>query len=412
MLQLERSQKRSLALIIIATIFDGITQGILLLQESIARKALGAGDLDITLIGVIANGTMLLSFFIFLLYNGRNKRAVVAVAYLAGRLVFAASFLISKSSHFLLFLCLYHAAFAVQLPVMNGFYPRLFGKDRGRIFGIVRTVLILSTMLVSMAAGRLLDAHPESFRPMISFIALSALCTYAIVFFLESRTPYGQAPHRSASHIIASFKGIVARKKFMKFEAVFMTYGFAFMICVPAVPIYLLRVLKLSYSSMSLAQGVVAQSVILALTPFAGRLFDRINPWHISAFSNLALIFYPLFFLLSFFTGSSAPAFIGLMFYSLGLAGTNILWNLGSAAFAHGEDDAFLLQSFHISLTGLRGIAGPFLGLFILSVFGLSWNFAISALLFAIASLMAIDESGKAKKSVGLEPQGEINGKV
>lgn len=392
MLQLDRAQKRSLFLLLLATVFDGITQGILLLQESIARKALEAGDLEITLIGVIANGTMLLSFFIFLLYNGRNKRAVVAIAYLAGRLVFAFSFIISKSSHFLVFLTLYHAAFAIQLPVMNGFYQRLFGKDRGRVFGLVRTVLILSTMLVSLAVGSTLDARPDSYRAIIAFIALTGLVTYAIVFMLESKTPYGQAPHRSAAQIMASFRDIISRRQFMMFEAVFMTYGFAFMICVPAVPIYLLRVLKLSYSSMSMAQGVVAQSVILALTPFAGRLFDRVSPWRISAFSNLSLVAYPALFLASFFSGSTVLAFIGLGFYSLGLAGTNILWNLGSAAFARDENDSFLLQSFHVSMTGVRGVAGPFLGLLILSTLGLEWNFAISTLLFASASLMALRE--------------------
>jgi len=388
-------QRGALALLVTASAFDGVTQGILLLQESIARKALAASDLDIALIGVIANGTMLLSFFVSYFFAGRSKKALVAGGYLAGRLVFVLSFMITRSSVLLGFLFLYHALFAVQVPVLNGFYQRVFGPDRGRAFGIVRTVLILFTMLASLATGRILDLSPGSYRAALAVIAASGLVTYAIIFLMESRVRYEPAPRPRLRDLAASFREIAGRAPFMRFEAVFMTYGLAFMICVPAVPIYLLRNLGLSYADMSLAQGIVAQSVILVLTPFAGRVFDRMNLWTISAWSNVALFFYPLSFLLSWFLASRGLAFAGLAFYSLGLSGTNILWNLGAAGFSRDERDSFLLQSFHISLTGMRGLFGPLLGLLILSTAGLQWNFAISGLLFAAAALMAIAQARK-----------------
>jgi len=47
----DRAQKKLLGLMVLASAFDGLTQGVLLLQESIARKALGASNLQIALSG-------------------------------------------------------------------------------------------------------------------------------------------------------------------------------------------------------------------------------------------------------------------------------------------------------------------------------------------------------------------------
>jgi MFS family permease len=83
-------------------------------------------------------------------------------------------------------------------------------------------------------------------------------------------------------------------------------------------------------------------------------------------------------------------AFCGLLFYSLGLSGLTVLWNLGCLHFAKGQN-FFIYQGFHTSLTGVRGFIGPLLGYFLIHQFGFQLNFIITAVLFlgaAIGSVM------------------------
>ncbi|HAP42580.1 MAG: hypothetical protein A2087_11310 [Spirochaetes bacterium GWD1_61_31] len=388
----DKRQKRVLLLLVLAAVFDGLTQGILLLQESIARKALAASDAQIAVIGMLVHCTMLLSFFVAWFFAKRSKRGLVAIGGILGRLVFVFSYLITKSWIFLVFLFLYYALFAIQIPVMNGFYRQTFGDQRGKAFGLVRMVLILFTMAGSFIVGRCLDARPDTYRLFLTLVALTGAITYGIIYYIESTIVYAPAPRPALRELLGSLRAIVKRPDFMRFEAIFMTYGLAFMLCVPAVPIYLLRELKLGYAEMSLAQGVVAQSVILLLTPFAGRVFDRMNVWKIGGFSFGMLILYPLLFLASMLAASKGLAYLGLAFYSLGLTGVNVLWNLGATSFSKDEGEAFLLQSFHVSLTGLRGLVGPLLGLLILSRLGLAWNFVFAAGLFAAAMVWSLVE--------------------
>jgi hypothetical protein len=396
MASFDRAQRRVIALLALASAFDGVSQGILLLQESIARKALEASNFQITMIGVITSGTMLLSFFVSYFFAGRNKKWLVAAGYLGGRAVFALSFLITKASVFLVFVLLFQGLFAIQVPVMNAFLQRRLGARVGQGFGIVRTVLILFTMLTSLVVGRILDAGPARYVALLSLIALSGLCTYAIFFGIEAGSEYQPAPRPRLSGLFGSLARIARDRAFMDFELVFMVYGFAFMIILPAVPVFLLRDLKLGYAEMALAQGVFAQLAILILTPFAGRIFDRVSLWAIGAFSFGVLLLYPACFLASYLSGSKALAYLGYSFSSLGLAGIGVLWNLGSASFARGEGEAFFYQGFHVSLTGIRGILGPFLGLLILTVAGVQYNFALATLLFAVASLMSLSRARRA----------------
>jgi len=388
-------QKRVLGLLALASVFDGLAQGIMLLQESIARKALQASDTHIAIIGMLASATMLFSFIVSWFFAGRSKKKLIIGGYLFGRLVFVLAYLITQSWIFLVFLLLYHSLFAIQIPVFNSFYRQIFGVQRGKAFGLVRMVLIFFTMLASLTAGRILDLQPEAYRLLLSLIALFGLITYVILFRIESLIDYIPVPRPPLRALAASLKKIIANRPFIYFEVIFMVYGMAFMLCVPAVPIYLLRYLKLGYGEMSLAQGVIAQSAILLFTPFAGRVFDRLNIWKLGSFSFGALILYPLFFLVSYFFLSRNLAFVGLAFYSLGLTGVNMLWNLGAQSFSHNEGEAFLLQAFHVSLTGVRGLIGPLLGLWILSTLGLAWNFGISSILFLAAMFMSVQEGRK-----------------
>lgn len=395
--KLSKEERISLLLLIIASLFDGITQGILVLQETIARKALFATDFQISLIGVLANGTMIFSFFISYFFANKNKKFLIIFGYLIGRAIFLFSFLITNSKIFLIFLFFFHGLFSIQVPVFNSFLQTKFKGNRGYVFGITRMILILFIMITSTIVGKILEISPSSYKTILMFISLTSFLTYSIYLILESKNSYTIQQIPPFKGLISGINKIFQNTDFIFFEIVFMVYGFAFMFMVPAVPIYLLKKMNFSYSQMSFVQGILAQIVILFITPFVGRLYDKINVWKVGTFSFLSLVLYPLFFTLSSIYKSSLFVYPAFLAYSLGLSGVNVLWNVGSITFSKYEGNSFLYQAFHVSLTGIRGIIGPLLGYLILSSMGLIWNFIFSIILFAAAAMINFLYSKKAK---------------
>ncbi|RPI78715.1 MAG: MFS transporter [Desulfobacteraceae bacterium] len=382
-----KPELKLMLLILIASMFDGVTQGILVMQETIAKKALLASDYQISLIGVIANATMVFSFFISYFFTNRSKRNLLFWGYLLGRFIFIFSFLITDSSVFLIFLFFFHGLFCIQVPVLNNFFQNYLAANRGFAFGIARMILMVFSMATSLIVGRLLDFSAGHYRFILPVIAASAAVTYFIFYKIESKIVYPTKALRKQLDFKNELSKIFKNGKFIMFESIFMVYGFAYMVCVPVVPLFLIKNLKLSYFEMAQAMGVYSQIFILLTIPFAGKIYDRINVWKIGSFSYAILIFYPLFFILSYFTQHKTFAFAGLLFYSLGLSGITILWNLGTIHFAQNAD-SFLYQGFHVSCTGLRGLAGPLLGYFVMIQFGLLAVFILSAVLFSAALLM------------------------
>jgi hypothetical protein len=397
------AQRRAYWLLMLASAFDGVTQALILLQETIAKRALAASDLQVSMIGVIANATMLLAAAVALLFSNRSKRWLLVLGLVFGRLIFLGSFLIRSSGVFLVFLLLYHALFAVQTPVLNTFFQTHIGNKRGQAFAVTRMALIGVSMICSLAAGRVLDIDPGLFPWLLTAVAISGTVTYLVFIHLDGMTDYASREAGSLRRSLAGLKDVLGNREFMMFEAVFMTYGLAFMMMVPAVPLMLLNVLGFTFFQMAQATGFYSQVFVMLILPLAGLVYDRIDLWRLWTVSLALLLGYPLLMLGAYLTRLAPMAYSSFVFYSLGIAGIMILWNLGSLRFA-GQGDSLLYQGIHVALTGIRGLFGPLLGYLLIARSGFPAVFLASAGLLALAGAisLACHRRQKAGSSCGI----------
>ncbi len=401
-------ERRMFWLLLGSSVFDGLTQGVILLQETIAKKALGASDFQVTMIGVIATATMIFSVLVGLFFSGRSKTGLLAASLVAGRLVFLAAFLVETPNWYMALLFAYHAAWSIQSPVFNSFFQRHLARHRGRVFGLSRTVTLAFSMAAALACGRLLDADPSLYKPVLAAVAATGSVMYLLYIAMDRMTAYRADQAGRVRHALRSYRQMLGRSDFMLFEAMFMVYGLAFMVMVPAVPLFLINKLQFSYFQMAQASGFYSQIFIILLMPLAGALYDRADPWKVAAASIAVLLGYPLLFAVSHQTMLRGFAYGGLAFFSLGLTGIQVLWNLGSLHFDRGSD-AFIYQGFHVTLTGLRGVAGPLAGYWLLSRFGFMSNFAVAFGLFALAggiSLLGCRRYGGCRGAAGSREDG------
>ncbi|MDP2806787.1 MAG: MFS transporter, partial [bacterium] len=332
---------------------------------------------------------MIFSVLVGLFYSNRKKTGLLIAGMVLGRLIFLFSFLINGAGMYLLVLFFYYSVYSVQSPVFNSFFQKHLGQKRGQVFGLSRMVMMLCSMLAALAAGKLLDVSPLYYKPILFSVAVTGAVTYILYIIMDRQTEY---PRQSPAYIreaLRDYTAMFKRADFLMFEAVFMIYGLAFMIMLPAVPLFLINKLKFTYFQMAQANGVYAQLFMLLLIPFAGVIYDKVNLWRVWTFSLAIMLGYPLLMGLSYLAQSKALAYGSLLFYSLGLTGVMILWNLGSLHFSR-DKDAFIYQGFHVTMTGVRGVVGPMLGYLLLSRVSFLANFTVSFVLLAGALSLSL----------------------
>jgi MFS family permease len=167
-------------------------------------------------------------------------------------------------------------------------------------------------------------------------------------------------------------------------------YGFAFMLLSPVVPVYMVDVAHLQYKQTQLASGVLYQIGTLVFPPLWGRLLDRTGPHKLCSIIFCILAFYPLTLLggplwLRWGVPLAWTVYIAHIIFGAGMSGIAVAWNLAPLSFS-GKADASQYTGAHVTLTGVRGMIAPIVGALVLKYMGYPWVFALSALVFSVAS--------------------------
>lgn len=358
-------------------------------SEYITANGLRASAWQITLLVMIWPLSNFLSVLINSLVerSGRFERAV----FLAGllRLPIALMYFSSSVNVLLLLLGLFSAADSVIVPVLNNILREKYSEGRrGFLFGWAVSFFTFFSLPAAILVGRLLDLDFGVYRILFIVMAVAGFA-HAMVFARMAKGlrsapgPAGEGVFRRLLRVFSS------DREFAVFEAFFMIYGFAFMMVLPAIPLFARDVLGLRYEQYAMAKGVLAQIGLLLLSPFMGVRVERLHPFRFTGLVCVVLAFYPLLLgAACFFPGSGTLFFYGAFaVYSVAMAGINISWNMSSLHFAP-PGQAATYQGLHLTLTAARGVMAPILGNAILLFAGYKSVFLASGGLFMLAGLL------------------------
>ncbi len=397
---LERTTARRYYL---GTVFQGIWTTAQYLFPFVLAKSLAAPSWLVTLSVLMETSGMVLGIYWGQFMGTGRRRQVLFWGGLAGRLAIVGALLVTTPGQFVVMLAAVYLFIAIVYPAQNSILQENIRPERrGEVFGRGAFIQHGVAAACSVAVGGFLDRDPMSFQwifPLIGVLGfgyplvLSRLPRAAQPMAEPGGRPHAPPASRSlAGAILQPF--LDARDTFRRdraylwYQLNFTMYGIAFIMLVPVVPLYFTRELNLEYGDIANARVLIGSLGIALLGPLMGRLMDRLHPARLCALAFGWVVMFPLSLALGPELGLTAAqtAYLAFVIYSVGMAGVNVTWNVGSITFAPpGQGGHY--QGIHVAMVGIRGILAPILGFVLLETMGYRAAFVAAAALFGAAAI-------------------------
>ena len=410
--QLNTTEKKAFRLHMIYSAIEGIILGVLALNEYVFIYSLRGSNYQLAF---LFQFSMVVFVFLFIFNQLRkrikNKRKMLIITGLLTRLPLLLLFLIPRNDAsmtgqsgwhylFLFVFLVYFFGNIIIYPAINVLLKTNYRHEHfGKLFSYATSLNKIIILFSTFAYGLLLDADNFAFTwvfPVVGVLGVLSL-------YVLSEIDYSAVvQHPAALGLKASIKEswlnmlriLKTNKPYRHFEIGFMFYGFSFMISITIINIFFQDALGLNYSSVAFYKNAYNVLAIMLL-PFFGKLLTHIDPRRFAALTFAALFLY-IFFLLMTDYFPSYTEILGIkiyymlifsfLFYGIFAAMMSLLWFIGSAYFCKPEE-ADDYQSLHLSLTGVRSLFAPLIGVFFYELVGFAGTFmlTLAVLLFAMA---------------------------
>lgn len=263
----------------------------------------------------------------------------------------------------------------------------------------------VENIVLALAFGALLDRDPGHWRILFFGSALLGLMN----LYLFAKVPIQQEEEEPLSEEKVSLKEFFVRpwreslrlcrerKDFSLFQWGFMLSGFGIMVLQPAIPLFLVEKLHLSYMDFGIALSLCKAVGIAVSSPLWARLMHRISIFKMSGYVFFLVGLFPIFLFLS-------PVhlfwlYLAYLFYGIAQGGSHLVWNLSGPTFS-GKKDSSSFSGVNVMMVGLRGAVAPPLGGLLCDLAGPLAALSLSAGLCFYSVYFLFKRSLEPKKSI------------
>lgn len=410
-------------------LIEGFVLGVLALNEFVFIKSINGTNYQL---GILFQFSMIVFLFLILinefLKRIKNRSLLLRWVAIASRLPLVLIWFFPHESasytnqmYHLFFLGLFLIYFAgniVIYPNINYLLKQNYEHTNfGKLYSYATSSNKIIMLVVTFAYGFLLDADNFAFTYILPVTGILAILSVFVLSFISY--PDNEGNHTSTgvfdsvANSIREMKNILVKNvPYRHFELGFMLYGFSFMISVTVITIYFYDGLNLNYSSVAFYRNAY-NILAIVLLPYFGKLLGNIDPRKFAALTYVSIALYIFFVLLTTYLPYNFQFYditiyytliLYILFHGIFAASMVLLWNIGSAYFC-APKEAGTYQSLHLSLTGLRAIAAPLLGVLSYEIFGFRVTFAL-AILFLVFAMWLMrwsylkDAVGKGNKEI------------
>jgi hypothetical protein len=411
-------EKKTFLLHLISQLLTGVSLGILLLQDVILKKSLAASDLQVTVLIFMTSSSFLFSIYgVEIINRSVNRQRAITILGVVSKVFLIAIPLFESAGYFIFCIAVMSYVEALLKPAWSTVYKHNYtDQNRSKYYSYASSLSVVVLLLVSIVIGYALDVNYALYKiffpaaGVVDIIVYYNLSRMVKLSSVEQNIPKDNFGAGISRRLLKDILVLPVRnlkrifrenKNFRRFEEFFFIYGVANMIGSTLLPIYLVSDLKLSYTPISLAKGMIFHSALILLTPVMGRIHGIGNPMKFCGRLFFVLMCFPLLMLATKYLAGSVISgqsllYISFFVFGVGMSGVTISWNLSSLYYAPASEVSNY-QAVHITLTGVRGLVSPVIGYIVLTVFSIEIAFGVSAVLYGVAGVMMLKEYRKRK---------------
>lgn len=285
------------------------------------------------------------------------------------------------------------ATVAAAIPLMTQIFQENYPEhERGRLFSRTVMIRIAVAAAFSEAAGRALSGRIERFQ----WLLLGFAAAFALAAYCTSRCPSRPLQASAGSHPFKALRHVRDDRLFRQTLVMWMLMGFGNLMMLPLRVEYLANPrhgvtwngAALTAAHVALLTGVVPNLARLALNPFWGWAFDRMNFFALRMTLNLGFALG----IFAFFSSHSIAGLVGAaLIFGLANAGGDVAWSLWVTKFAPPERVADYM-SVHTFFTGLRGVLAPIVAFQLAACWSIATISWLSVGLILAATIILIPE--------------------
>jgi MFS family permease len=277
---------------------------------------------------------------------------------------------------------------SAMIPLLTHMFQENYPvARRGQLFSRTVMIRIAAAAGFSWIGGRVLAADIGYFRVLlVVFAGAMALASYCL-----SRCPTHPLTNSDGTHPFRALRHARTDKIFRLTLISWMFMGLGNLMMLPLRVEYLANPkygLHLTADRIALLTLVIPNLARLALSPVWGWLFDRMNFFALRATLNFGFAVG----IVSFFASDTTTGLIlAAVVFGISNAGGDVAWSLWVTKFAPPGRVAEYM-SVHTFFTGVRGVAAPFLGFYLITVLTLPTLGWIAAGLIGCSILLLLPE--------------------
>lgn len=328
-----------------------------------------------------------------------------AVTQIAGGVCFSISALFPRSEElFIAGVSLGFILFSLQIPLLTQIYRTNYPpQSRGKLYAIASVARAFGAVVYSYAAGWLLGWRLDTYSWLLWSFAIMAFASGFLTYGLPA-TPW-EVPESADRGLWRSWKWVGRDRDFRTLLISWMVMGLGNLIAVALFVEYLANPehgIGLDANKVAWLTGVVPMLFRLVSSYHWGVLFDR-APFFVV---RIVLNIITAVSILLFYLGDNIWWWgAGMALTGLSVAGGNVAWALFVTKLAP-EHAVAEYMSVHTFLTGIRGVAAPFLAYAMVgwwSYTTMAWVCAI--LVLAASGFIAVRRKGERIGGAHLLPE-------
>lgn len=401
-------------------LLTGVFQGMTLPFFGVLARRMHASNLEMSLLMAAPFLGHLLSMFVAWHMQNRPKKPYV---FWLGMLARAPLLLMAFATHSRDFIaiviisqlisCFVTPAYAA---IMKDVYPDNY---RGRLMGMVRVWLTLAAMLAGLVTGQLMEyGLPAGWVMALALIAAAYLAfelqmgvrgvlaallalavgylaipwlghpvAYPVIFPVAGaigmlawwmfdhlhESPAADLPEKQFN-VLEGVMTLVTDRRFGLYSLAFFTFGFGNFLQSPLIPLLQVDELHITDQWVGIL-AMIGAGMSALFYAIWGRLMDRANPFHTAVFSFAVWGLTPIVYALA----HTVPTLIvAAVLIGIASPGVDLAWLNAVMQFTNREGIPRYAAT-HTFLVGIRGLVGPFVGVWLLKTFPLRHCFYISA---------------------------------